>query len=221
MTVQNTQTETVRTEAAPQQGGNTNPGYYKNRAFECVGFAQYLNFNLGNAFKYIWRHKEKGGREDLEKALRYLERQRADAPKFKKLKHRRYEKMYAGLKDCGFDGGTEAALLAVISAAYYIRDGEDNFAWAAACVEDLLEKMPPEAGRARTLKARCRLKRRAEAFDPPTRPPPFPRKRESGIPDFQIIFEYCCCSKVRIPACAGMTEAAGIRPRPIKPTERK
>ncbi|EMS2594335.1 DUF3310 domain-containing protein, partial [Neisseria gonorrhoeae] len=38
--------------------------------------------------------------------------------------------------------------LAVISAAYYIRDGEDNFAWAAACVEDLLEKMPPEAGRA-------------------------------------------------------------------------
>ncbi|MFP2866133.1 hypothetical protein ACLEJG_07495, partial [Neisseria gonorrhoeae] len=25
---------------------------------------------------------------------------------------------------------------------------EDNFAWAAACVEDLLEKMPPEAGRA-------------------------------------------------------------------------
>ncbi|ENT0087072.1 DUF3310 domain-containing protein, partial [Neisseria gonorrhoeae] len=98
--------------------------------------------------KYIWRHKEKGGREDLEKALRYLERQRADAPKFKKLKCRRYEKMYAGLKDCGFDGGTEAALLAVISAAYYIRDGEDNFAWAAACVEDLLEKMPPEAGRA-------------------------------------------------------------------------
>ncbi|VEG61924.1 putative phage associated protein [Neisseria gonorrhoeae] len=92
MTVQNTQTETVRTEAAPQQGGNTNPGYYKNRAFECVGFAQYLNFNLGNAFKYIWRHKEKGGREDLEKALRYLERQRADAPKFKKLKCRRYEK---------------------------------------------------------------------------------------------------------------------------------
>ncbi len=107
MTVQNTQTETVRTEAAPQQGGNTNPGYYKNREHECVGFAQYLNFNLGNAFKYIWRHKEKGGREDLEKALRYLERQRADAPKFKKLKHRRYEKMYAGLKDCGFDGGTE------------------------------------------------------------------------------------------------------------------
>ncbi|MCI3164227.1 hypothetical protein FGF62_13200, partial [Neisseria meningitidis] len=26
--------------------------------------------------------------------------------------------------------------------------------------------------------------------------PSFPRKWESRIPDFQIIFEYCCCSKV-------------------------
>ncbi|QOG46916.1 pilin [Neisseria gonorrhoeae] len=35
----------------------------------------------------------------------------------------------------------------------------------------------------------------------------FPRKRESGISDFQIIFEYCCCSKVRIPARAQVSEA--------------
>ncbi|MBG8681041.1 hypothetical protein FOG13_08985 [Neisseria meningitidis] len=33
----------------------------------------------------------------------------------------------------------------------------------------------------------------------------FPRKWESRISDFQIIFEYCCYSKVWIPACAGMT----------------
>ncbi|HFA2845888.1 TPA: pilin, partial [Neisseria gonorrhoeae] len=35
----------------------------------------------------------------------------------------------------------------------------------------------------------------------------FPRKRESGISDFQIIFEYCRCSKVRIPARAQVSEA--------------
>ncbi|HGG8320054.1 TPA: hypothetical protein ACJJL2_001827, partial [Neisseria meningitidis] len=35
--------------------------------------------------------------------------------------------------------------------------------------------------------------------------PSFPRKWESRISNFQIIFEYCCCSKVWIPACAGMT----------------
>ncbi|HFA4494115.1 TPA: pilin, partial [Neisseria gonorrhoeae] len=27
------------------------------------------------------------------------------------------------------------------------------------------------------------------------------------MPDFQIIFEYCCCSKVRIPARAQVSEA--------------
>ncbi|MBG8717385.1 hypothetical protein E4O75_09010 [Neisseria meningitidis] len=31
---------------------------------------------------------------------------------------------------------------------------------------------------------------------PRTYIPSFPRKWESRIPDFQIIFEYCCCSKV-------------------------
>ncbi|HGO7904077.1 TPA: hypothetical protein ACLAYP_001961, partial [Neisseria meningitidis] len=30
--------------------------------------------------------------------------------------------------------------------------------------------------------------------------PSFPQKWESRISDFQIIFEYCCCSKVWIPA---------------------
>lgn len=42
-----------------QNTPDTNPGYYKNRAHECIEFTQHLNFNLGNAFKYIWRHKEK------------------------------------------------------------------------------------------------------------------------------------------------------------------
>ncbi|ENW2273450.1 pilin [Neisseria gonorrhoeae] len=37
--------------------------------------------------------------------------------------------------------------------------------------------------------------------------PSFPRGRESGISDFQIIFEYCRCSKVRIPARAQVSEA--------------
>ncbi|EMR8713141.1 pilin [Neisseria gonorrhoeae] len=37
--------------------------------------------------------------------------------------------------------------------------------------------------------------------------PSFPQKWESGISDFQIIFEYCRCSKVRIPARAQVSEA--------------
>ena len=43
---------------------------------ECIDIARHLNFQLGNAFKYIWRAGKKGGRdkelEDLKKALWYL-----------------------------------------------------------------------------------------------------------------------------------------------------
>ena len=44
---------------------------------ECIDIARHLNFQLGNAFKYIWRAGKKGGRgkeiEDLKKALWFLE----------------------------------------------------------------------------------------------------------------------------------------------------
>ena len=44
---------------------------------ECIDVARHLNFQLGNAFKYVWRAGKKGGRdmklEDLKKALWYLQ----------------------------------------------------------------------------------------------------------------------------------------------------
>jgi len=123
---------------------NINPSHYKAQKHECIEFTSQLNFNLGNAFKYIWRHKEKNGREDLEKAVRYLERQRDDAPNFKKLKCRRYDEMYGDLNDCGFDMDTADALRSVLFIAYYGNNhgSEDNFAWALACVRKLLDAMP-------------------------------------------------------------------------------
>ncbi|WP_455512110.1 DUF3310 domain-containing protein [Neisseria lactamica] len=126
-----------------QNTPDTNPGYYKNRAHECIEFTQHLNFNLGNAFKYIWRHKEKNGREDLEKAMWYLKRQRDDAPKFKKLKGKRYFKLCDKLEACGFDTDTDAALGAILYAA--AEYSEDNISWATACVKALLKQMPSES----------------------------------------------------------------------------
>lgn len=123
---------------------NINPKHYKNRAFECIEFTQYLNFNLGNAFKYIWRHKEKGGSEDLEKAIWYLERQRDDAPEFRKLKGKEYCAMRNKLCLTDFDIDTHTALGAILSAAadYY---AENNIICAIACVKDLMKKMPSES----------------------------------------------------------------------------
>lgn len=40
---------------------------------ECIEITRHMNFNLGNAIKYIWRCKYKNGVEDLRKAIWYLE----------------------------------------------------------------------------------------------------------------------------------------------------
>lgn len=43
---------------------------------ECIQIVEHMNFNLGNAIKYIWRAGDKGNTiEDLEKARWYLNRE--------------------------------------------------------------------------------------------------------------------------------------------------
>ena len=55
------------------------PRHYNQGKFECIdvmvetfGIEAVKNFCLLNAFKYIWRTGEKNGREDIEKAVWYL-----------------------------------------------------------------------------------------------------------------------------------------------------
>ena len=42
---------------------------------EAIDIIEHMIFNLGNAFKYIFRFNLKGGLEDIDKAIWYLERQ--------------------------------------------------------------------------------------------------------------------------------------------------
>jgi hypothetical protein len=63
------------------------PAHYNKHpsGVECIEIAEYMGFNLGNAFKYLWRAGLKQGdcTQDLEKALWYLRRfdeQRAPLP---------------------------------------------------------------------------------------------------------------------------------------------
>jgi len=52
----------------------TRPKHYTTHpsGIECIEVTRHMNFNLGNAIKYIWR--EKGNRQqDLEKAIWYLQ----------------------------------------------------------------------------------------------------------------------------------------------------
>lgn len=53
------------------------PAHYTDdtKPCECIGVAQYHSFCVGNAIKYVWRHRLKGRPfEDLQKAEWYLKR---------------------------------------------------------------------------------------------------------------------------------------------------
>lgn len=52
------------------------PPHYKAHpsGIECIEITRHMNFNLGNAMKYIWRADEKGNDiQDLEKAAWYIQ----------------------------------------------------------------------------------------------------------------------------------------------------
>lgn len=51
------------------------PKHYNNHpsGIECIDVVRYMNFNRGNAIKYIWRAGDKGNEiEDLKKAAWYI-----------------------------------------------------------------------------------------------------------------------------------------------------
>lgn len=45
------------------------------RRIECIDVTRHMNFNIGNAVKYLWRFAHKNGIEDLKKARWYLDDQ--------------------------------------------------------------------------------------------------------------------------------------------------
>ena len=58
-----------------------NPKHYTSHpsGIECIEVTQHMNFNLGNAVKYIWRNGLKDGEpslDDLDKAIWYLNKER-------------------------------------------------------------------------------------------------------------------------------------------------
>lgn len=54
------------------------PAHYTSHpsGIECITVTEHMNFNLGNAVKYIWRAGDKGNLiQDLQKARWYLDRE--------------------------------------------------------------------------------------------------------------------------------------------------
>ena len=68
--------------AAPRGDPVNHPGHYNMGGLEaieaaCAGLDGFEGFCVGNAIKYEWRWKHKGGGEDLDKAIWYLKRLRS------------------------------------------------------------------------------------------------------------------------------------------------
>ncbi len=63
--------------ATPSRDMVAHPEHYNAHpsGVECITVTEHMNFNLGNAVKYIWRHERKNGVEDLKKALWYITRE--------------------------------------------------------------------------------------------------------------------------------------------------
>jgi hypothetical protein len=53
------------------------PSHYTTHpsGIECITITEHFSFCLGNVIKYVWRHSEKNGLEDLLKAQWYLNRE--------------------------------------------------------------------------------------------------------------------------------------------------
>lgn len=56
------------------------------KQIECIDVTRHMNFNIGNAVKYLWRFVHKNGLEDLKKARWYLEDHIKEMEKIKELK---------------------------------------------------------------------------------------------------------------------------------------
>ena len=56
---------------------NHPPHYNKHPSgVECIDVVEHMDYNLGNAMKYIWRADHKGSAlQDLRKAIWYLDRE--------------------------------------------------------------------------------------------------------------------------------------------------
>lgn len=62
----------------PREDNVDHPKHYRAHpsGVECITITEHMNFNLGNAVKYIWRAGEKGDAiEDLRKAAWYVNRE--------------------------------------------------------------------------------------------------------------------------------------------------
>lgn len=119
---------------------NINPAHYRQQPYECIEFTENMNFNLGNAFKYIWRYRDKNGIEDLKKARWYLQKQLDSAPLFLLLDLEVYRGLRRKLGQCRFEAERYILLGNIIEHCFLEDEGALNVCLEIlSCLIRLLE----------------------------------------------------------------------------------
>lgn len=95
-----------------------NPPHYRQQPVECIDLTEHLTFTLGNAFKYVWRYRDKNGLEDLHKAAWYLQRHITAQPSVYWMDTETYVSGVNALGDCNFDERQRVILLKIWTAAH-------------------------------------------------------------------------------------------------------
>lgn len=121
---------------------NINPQHYRSRAVECIEFTERLNFCLGNAFKYVWRHREKNGLEDLKKAQWYLRRQLDSTALMHLLEPEEYAELMDMLERCALDDLMNHVLEEILYHAFF--ETEESLTAALCGVAELMKECGDE-----------------------------------------------------------------------------
>ncbi|WP_304335285.1 DUF3310 domain-containing protein [Conchiformibius steedae] len=93
------------------------PKHYNQQPIECITVTSQLNFNLGNAVKYLWRYSDKNGKEDLLKAKWYLNRQHNHNDPMPQISVQKESSLLNDLCDCSFNANQHDAISAIVQAA--------------------------------------------------------------------------------------------------------
>lgn len=91
------------------------PKHYRSKKYECIEFSRQMPFNLGNAFKYVWRYTDKNGIEDLDKAAWYIKDYLANCKLKDTISGEEYTVLMDKLIECDFVHEQHAVLHHIIT----------------------------------------------------------------------------------------------------------
>lgn len=94
------------------------PNHYKSKKHQCIEFSRHMPFNLGNAFKYVWRYTDKNGIEDLDKAAWYIKDYLANIELRDTISGEEYKVLTDKLIECNFTGKQYSILHHILTFLY-------------------------------------------------------------------------------------------------------